>query len=52
MLIAKAYFGITENSHFAFILGGLINGNNQSSSCEKYDIIKNTWMSINNLNFA
>ena len=52
MLIAKAQFGITANDHFVFILGGYIQNYSTSSSCEKFDINKNTWMSIKNLNFA
>ena len=52
MLIAKAQFGITANDHFVFILGGYITFMEKSSSCEKFDIIKNTWINIKNLNFA
>ena len=52
MLFAKSFFGITANLHFVFILGGEIQGWTRSSSCEKFDIIKNTWMRIKNLNFA
>ena len=52
MLIAKSSFGITADEHFAFILGGLKYGNKKFSSCEKFDMIKNIWMSIKNLNFA
>ena len=52
MLIAKSYFGITSNQHFVFILGGYIQSDKIASSCEKFDIIKNIWMSIKNLNFA
>ena len=52
MLFAKSYFGLTANQNFAFILGGNIQDNKKSSSCEKFDIIKNKWMSIKKLNFA
>ena len=52
MLVAKSSFGITANQNFVFILGGIIQDNKESSSCEKFDIIKNKWMSIKNLNFA
>ena len=52
MLIEKSTFGITANCNFIFILGGFIQENKSSSSCEKFDIKKNTWLSIKNLNFA
>ena len=51
MLIAKSSFGITANLNFLFILGGWID-DNKAYSCEKFDIIKNIWMNIRNLNFA
>ena len=52
MLIAKSTFSIAANQNFTFILGGLIKGDKLSSSCEKFDIIKNTWIRNKNLNFA
>ena len=52
MLIEKFTFGITANQQFAFILGGYTQGEKKSSSCEKFDINNNTWMSIKNLNYA
>ena len=52
MLIAKSSFGITANLNFVFILGGVIQENKKTSSCEKFDIIKNTWISMKNLNFV
>ena len=52
MLISKSCFGITSNENFVFILGGFIQYNSKSKSCEKFDIIKNIWMKIKNLNFA
>ena len=52
MLIAKSNFGITSNQNYEFILGGLVYENKTSSSCEKFDINKNTWMCIKNLNLA
>ena len=50
MLTVKSSFGITSNEHFVFILGGF--NAKKSSSCEKFDIIKNIWISIKNLNFC
>ena len=52
MLIAKSTFGTTANENFVFIIGGYIYNNELSSSCEKFDINKNTWKSIKNLNLA
>ena len=52
MLIAKEHFGITANSHFTFILGGLNESDKTTSSCEKFEININKWMRIKNLNFA
>ena len=52
MFIGKSTFGITSNQNFTYIIGGVIYRNKTSSSCEKFDIIKNTWIRIKNLNFA
>ena len=52
MLIAKSIFGITANENFTFILGGVIQGDTKSSSCEKFIMNENILKNIKNLNYA